>query len=63
VFLFLNLMEVYVDPDVALKELRELTNKGMDLSDDEIERVVELFQGLDNWVSKGGYLPKEWRRG
>lgn len=52
-----------MDPDVALKELRELTDKGMDLSDDEIERVVVLFQGLDNWISKDGFLPKEWRRG
>lgn len=56
-----------MDPNETLKQLRELlgrdntprsvTAKLCTLADAE-----ELFQALDEWLSKGGFLPEEWKR-
>lgn len=57
-----------MDPDAALAKLRELLDGAtVDAkSDDElweiVHEAVDVFAGLDNWISKGGYLPKEWQR-
>ena len=47
-----------MDPDATLAELRELIDTG----DFETcpSRLVELFQGLDEWLFKGGFLPTDW---
>lgn len=60
-----------MDPNAALKELRELT-KGcheevtdlLVLGTFEVRarRVVELFEYLDEWITKGGFLPADWRK-
>ena len=47
-----------MDPDEALRKIRELINDG-DSADIEL---VHLFDGLDQWLSKGGFLPKDWSR-
>jgi hypothetical protein len=56
-----------MDPDVALDELRELAEQLRDLGPEQalddlgdISRMVELFNGLDGWLSKGGFLPAAW---
>jgi hypothetical protein len=61
-----------MDPDKALAELRELLEmlSGRDghgkLSEDDviamINGVVEHFDGLDQWLSHGGALPRAWSR-
>jgi hypothetical protein len=57
-----------MDPDAALARLRELlAPAAVDaLGDDEtsavLDEVCDLFDGLDNWISKGGVLPKAWAR-
>lgn len=50
-----------MDPDANLAELRRLTQTA-DLSDDELERVVVLFRSLDEWISRGGFLPRAWKQ-
>ena len=50
-----------MDPDVCLAEIRELTKKS-DLSDDQIEDLVTRVRALDEWISRGGFLPKAWRK-
>lgn len=25
-----------------------------------LDQVLELFESLDGWLTKGGYLPKSW---
>lgn len=27
----------------------------------DAERLAELIQALDEWITKGGFLPKDWR--
>lgn len=54
-----------MDPNAALKEIRELI-EAIDREDDyeklqtlavELATVVE---GLDGWLSQGGFLPAAW---
>ena len=54
-----------MDPDAALKEMRALVEEVLnddDPSEDSAERMSELFDGLDGWISKGGFLPQDWQR-
>ena len=62
-----------MDPNAALNNLRlhiEQLKKLID-SDESPENedleclandVVDNFEGLDNWLSNGGFLPKSWKR-
>jgi hypothetical protein len=56
-----------MDPDAALTEMRALIltmNTDSDLVGDRYAdagyRLVELVDGLDNWLSSGGFLPSAW---
>ena len=61
-----------MDPQSALQELRwaiedlkrEFTND--DYADSSIEdtfdRLQQHFEGLDDWLRKGGALPTDWSR-
>lgn len=67
-----------MDPDANLTRQREILRELDDVleRDDPLapERVgavsasrlvaeyVELATGLDDWLSKGGFLPKAWQR-
>jgi len=51
-----------MDPDANLAEIRRLIEKDADLSDDQLERLVVLIRSLDEWMSRGGFLPKAWQR-
>lgn len=48
---------VKMDPDAALDKLR----RAMADEDNGIPlEVYEAFTGLDNWLSRGGFLPSAW---
>ena len=57
-----------MDPDEALKKAREAlvlynrryNDKGTGLS--EANDLADAFEALDGWLSKGGFLPDDWRR-
>jgi len=61
-----------MDPEEALRECRRIANKLIEKmdSDEELEslpvhdvnRLIESFQALDGWLTKKGFLPKDWRR-
>ena len=53
-----------MDPDAALLLLRAETQAATEENDavEVLARMVELFQGLDDWLSKGGFLPQDWQR-
>lgn len=66
-----------MDPDANLNEQRELAAsilETLDVDEDDVEnididelrydveRLAELVQSLDTWISRGGFLPKDWRR-
>lgn len=53
-----------MDPEEALKRLRQLVKihmGGDGLDAHEIDRMVTTFQGLDEWITKGGFLPADWQ--
>jgi hypothetical protein len=57
-----------MDPNATLAAIRELvkqidnTDRGsanIDLVDLALD-LIELIDGLDQWLSKGGFLPSAW---
>jgi len=51
-----------MDPNAIVEEMRELYNEVQD-SEDPLGaaiRVVELFDDLDSWLVRGGFLPHDW---
>lgn len=55
-----------MDPNVNLEELRELAEEmlvsGCNPEHTNATRLAELVIALDEWIVKGGFLPKEWQR-
>lgn len=45
-----------MDPTACLRELRQAIAVG------EFKNAAELFLGLDEWLSGGGFLPAQWSR-
>lgn len=45
-----------MDPNETLRRLREWASGEIDLSDPQ-----QTFADLDGWLSRGGFLPTEWR--
>jgi len=50
-----------MDPDAALREIREIHASGG--SREDFERLLELVCGLDTWLQRGGALPADWKKG
>jgi hypothetical protein len=58
-----------MDPNANLKEIRaivrELTiagNSGYQFDPRMVNRLVELVYSLDEWISQGGFMPKDWQK-
>lgn len=53
-----------MDPNRTLELLREFYNNWQDdnLTAEDAEEMVQLFDDLDNWIVAGGFLPDEWQR-
>lgn len=56
-----------MDPNVALAEIRHLILEiqNADQEDARLEAGAELidyFEALDGWLSRGGFLPTDWSR-
>jgi len=47
-----------MDPDATLAEIRALI-KAAPL-DECWDRLAELIESLDEWISRGGFLPSDW---
>lgn len=54
-----------MDPDVTLEEMRALVKKVLYDEPEgpypDTEEMFTLFEGLDGWISKGGFLPTAWQ--
>lgn len=50
-----------MDPDETLREMRAICS-GANGDYDDAERLADLFRSLDNWITKGGFLPAAWRK-
>ncbi len=54
-----------MDPEAALEEIRAIVERADDEDTDVVEdhnRLVDLIAGLDQWMSRGGFIPKSWNR-
>lgn len=58
-----------MDPEVNLEEQKELAKKLLhgerttpEDFEDDVARLAELVLALDEWLSKGGFLPRAWKR-
>lgn len=55
-----------MDPNAALAEIRELLaqdRRQLDaggLHRDDAATLMERLEALDEWLSKGGFLPADW---
>jgi hypothetical protein len=52
-----------MDPNEALRRIRELVTPGAERTDPDGAELSELVQGLDEWLSRGGFLPQAWAKG
>lgn len=58
-----------MDPNAALAEIRKINSSLTDgaglLTEGEavatLDRLSELTEGLDEWLSQGGFLPDAWQ--
>lgn len=59
-----------MDPNAALKEIRELVEnlqdcplarQGIGATLDDMDSLVALVDSLDQWLSKAGFLPDAWQ--
>lgn len=54
-----------MDPNANLAEQRRIVarvTRGK-ASDGDLDRLAELVEALDGWLSKGGFLPTAWEQG
>jgi hypothetical protein len=56
-----------MDPNANLQEQREIVRWLLDINEenaDELskktDRLAQLVEALDDWLSKGGFPPKAW---
>ena len=58
-----------MDVNAALAELRELTaaweaaGSHGTFTVEQADRTIELVRDIDEWITKGGFLPAAWQRG
>jgi hypothetical protein len=53
-----------MDPNAALVSIRELVSLLVDspFATPQETELAELVQGLDEWLTRGGFLPTAWER-
>lgn len=53
-----------MDPNMTLHELRELCGEALAESGnkraDLVDEIAERFDALDQWLSRGGFVPSAW---
>lgn len=55
-----------MDPDAALREIRAimaLIKAHRRMTVEQIDHLGELVDGLDAWLTRGGFFPAAWRHG
>jgi len=56
-----------MDPNSNLKEQLEITERMLDPDSEYVDsgdalRLAELVEALNEWIRKGGFLPKKWQQ-
>lgn len=54
-----------MDPNANLTRQREIVARIVEgeSQDGDLEELADLAEALDEWLSKGGFLPARWQRG
>jgi hypothetical protein len=55
-----------MDPNANLAEQRRIVTRviaGDDSDAAHLARLADLVQALDEWISRGGFLPDAWQEG
>jgi len=50
-----------MDPDEALKNIREMVTEWTSGGYINADEFIEVVDGLDKWMSSGGYAPAAWQ--
>lgn len=54
-----------MDPNETLNQLRYLARRLVECENPDpvdVQRMAELALALDEWLTKGGFLPMAWER-
>ncbi len=53
-----------MDPNETLDRIRDITTNMMagEASDADVDLLPELVEALDQWITRGGFLPRDWQR-
>jgi hypothetical protein len=55
-----------MDPNAALELIRRLVKESDTCTDNQaphlLEQLAVAVDGLDEWLSRGGFLPDPWQR-
>lgn len=58
-----------MDPDANLNEQRRLASRIVErlendrlVNENDYARLADLVLALDEWICRGGFLPKDWKR-
>lgn len=49
-----------MDPNETLDQLRRITLDGLHGGEMDAEHMANLFDALDEWMTRGGFLPTAW---
>ncbi len=53
-----------MDPNETLKQLRMMVQRAFAITEEgelpDLQDLCEMFDSLDGWISKGGFLPIAW---
>jgi hypothetical protein len=54
-----------MDPNANLEEMRRIAGRAErnEPEPNDHARICELVDALDDWLSRGGFLPAAWARG
>lgn len=64
--IFVRIKDIPMDPNANLNEQREIVKKyfeggiSAEAQLDLLSRLADLVESLDQWISKGGFLPTSW---
>lgn len=56
-----------MDPNTALAQLRQASEWMERYTDEAVDKaliddIMLSFEALDDWLSRGGFLPDDWKR-
>jgi hypothetical protein len=51
-----------MDPNAALADIRSILADRAEDGSWDADQLAERINDLDNWLTRGGFLPADWQR-